>query len=60
YFQNVVAHYCVIIEGWPDTITFENLSSASSSLSQLEVLLQKWEMGSTHWKKLSDDKFTEL
>ncbi|KAI6100913.1 hypothetical protein EDD16DRAFT_1463800, partial [Pisolithus croceorrhizus] len=60
YFQNVVARYHVAIEGWPDTVVFANLSSASSSLSQLEVLLQKWEMGSTHWKKLSDDEFREL
>ncbi|KAI6113578.1 hypothetical protein EDD16DRAFT_1521187 [Pisolithus croceorrhizus] len=46
--------------GWLDTVIFANLSSASSSLLQLEVLLWKWEMGSIHWKKLSDDKFREL
>ncbi|KAI5989961.1 hypothetical protein EDD15DRAFT_2198310 [Pisolithus albus] len=60
YFRNVVACYHIAIEGWPDTVVFANLSSTSSSLSQLEVLLRKWEMGSTYWKKLSDNKFREL
>ncbi|KAI6017229.1 hypothetical protein PISMIDRAFT_118286 [Pisolithus microcarpus 441] len=39
YFQNVITHYQVVIEGWPEMIPFTNLSSASSSLAQLEVLL---------------------
>ncbi|KAI5986623.1 hypothetical protein EDD15DRAFT_2373070 [Pisolithus albus] len=60
YFRNIIARYHVAIEGWPDTVVFANLSSTSSSLSQLEVLLRKWEMGSTYWKKLSDNEFREL
>jgi len=42
------------------TIPFANLSSASSSLSQLELLLRKWEMGATYWKELTDEEFEEL
>jgi len=48
------------VEGWPTTIPFANLSSASSSLSQLELLLRKWEMGATYWKELTDEEFEEL
>ncbi|KAI6026437.1 hypothetical protein BKA83DRAFT_4462843 [Pisolithus microcarpus] len=60
YFQNVVARYRVIIDGWPEAIPFANLSSMSSSLPQLEILLRKWEMGTTCWKALSDDEFKQL
>jgi len=35
YFRNIVTCYQVAVEGWPTTIPFANLSSASSSLSQL-------------------------
>ncbi|KIM58466.1 hypothetical protein SCLCIDRAFT_28011 [Scleroderma citrinum Foug A] len=47
-------------KGWPEAIPFANLSSASSSLSQLELLLQKWEMGMTYWKEISDEEVEEL
>ncbi|KAI6011956.1 hypothetical protein EDC04DRAFT_2905129 [Pisolithus marmoratus] len=60
YFRNIVACYWVVIEGWPETIPFVNLSSASSSLMQLEALLQKWEMGTTYWKVLSNDELNQL
>jgi len=50
YFRNVVSHYHVVIEGWPNGIPFTNLSTISSSLTQLETLLRKWEMGITYWK----------
>ncbi|KIK21244.1 hypothetical protein PISMIDRAFT_35721, partial [Pisolithus microcarpus 441] len=60
YFRNVVARYRVIIDGWPEAIPFANLSSMSSSLPQLEILLRKWEMGTTYWKALSDDEFEQL
>ncbi|KAI6029378.1 hypothetical protein BKA83DRAFT_4489339 [Pisolithus microcarpus] len=38
YFRNVITRYQVVIEGWPETIPFANLSSTSSSLAQLEAL----------------------
>ncbi|KIK21689.1 hypothetical protein PISMIDRAFT_31748, partial [Pisolithus microcarpus 441] len=60
YFRNVVTRYQVVIEGWPEMIPFANLSSASSSLAQLEVLLRKWELGATYWKALSDDELNQL
>ncbi|KAI5994435.1 hypothetical protein EDD15DRAFT_2165994 [Pisolithus albus] len=60
YFRNVVTRYQVVIEGWPERIPFANLSSASSSLVQLEVLLRKWQLGATYWKTLSDDELTQL
>ena len=60
YFQNIVTPYQVVIEGWPSTVPFMNLSKASSSFSQLEMLLRKWEMGSTHWKELSQEEYESL
>ncbi|KAI6033556.1 hypothetical protein BKA83DRAFT_4121013 [Pisolithus microcarpus] len=53
YFQNVVTRYQVVIEGWPEMIPFANLSSASSSLAQLEL-------GATYWKALLDDELNQL
>ncbi|KAI6002901.1 hypothetical protein EDD15DRAFT_2157242 [Pisolithus albus] len=60
YFRNVVARYHVIIDGWPESVPFANLSSLSSSLPRLEVLLRKWEMGTTYWRALSDEEFEQL
>ncbi|KAG9313578.1 hypothetical protein JVU11DRAFT_5908 [Chiua virens] len=39
YFWNVVFRHKVIIEAWPSSIPFVNLSKASSALAQLEMLL---------------------
>ena len=60
YFRNVVSRLHVIIEGWPEDIPFANLSTVSSSTSQLELLQRKWEMGETHWKEISEDQLEEL
>ncbi|KAI6038053.1 hypothetical protein EDC04DRAFT_2550303, partial [Pisolithus marmoratus] len=43
YFWNIVSCYHVVVEGWLKIIPFMNLSSASSSLSVLKMLRQKWE-----------------
>lgn len=60
YFRNVVSRLHVIIEGWPEDIPFANLSTVSSSMSQLELLQRKWEMGETRWKEISEDQLEEL
>lgn len=60
YFRNVVQRYLVAIEGWPDFVTFANLSTVSSSLPHLEMLRRKWELGTTYWKKLTSEEFKEL
>ena len=60
YFRNIVSRYRVAIEGWPSTIPFANLSDCSSSMPQLEMLQQKWEMDSTYWRKLTDEEFEVL
>ena len=49
-------HYKVVIEGWPDSIPFKNLSDASSSLRELEMLLQRWHTGKTFWKELTPEE----
>ncbi|KIL64910.1 hypothetical protein M378DRAFT_38922, partial [Amanita muscaria Koide BX008] len=53
YWIKVVARYNVMIEGWPTTVPFKNLSTASSPLVELNVLLQRWQDGTTYWKQLT-------
>ncbi|KAG1886378.1 uncharacterized protein F5891DRAFT_1201046 [Suillus fuscotomentosus] len=60
YFRNVVQHYQVAIESWPDNITFTNLSQASSARPDLEMLYSKWESKQIKWKVLADEEFEEL
>ncbi|KIK14559.1 hypothetical protein PISMIDRAFT_116809, partial [Pisolithus microcarpus 441] len=60
YFWNIVLHYHIVVEGWLMTIPFVNLSSASSSLSVLEMLMWKWELGSIYWKTLMDGEYNKL
>ncbi|KAG1720619.1 uncharacterized protein EDB91DRAFT_1064769, partial [Suillus paluster] len=60
YFWNVIQHYQVVIEGWPKNIPFANLSKVSSALPELEMLLRKWELGTTHWKVLTDEDFKKI
>ncbi|KAI6097242.1 hypothetical protein F5141DRAFT_1011424 [Pisolithus sp. B1] len=57
YFHNVITHYLVAIEGWPDHIPFTNLSAVSSALPDLEMLLRMWESGSTFWKLLNNQDY---
>jgi hypothetical protein len=60
YWCNVVMRYHVIIEGWPESIPFCNLSDTLSPLDSLEKLLWRWQNGRTFWKKLTDDEFRKI
>jgi hypothetical protein len=60
YWQNIVRRYQVMMEGWPETIPFHNLSKTSNSLANLKMLLQKWQCGKTYWKKLTAAELKEL
>ncbi|KAG2136554.1 uncharacterized protein EDB93DRAFT_1253850 [Suillus bovinus] len=60
YWQNIVQHYLVVIEGWPENIPFVNLSTVSSALPDLEMLLDKWETREIHWKHLDEDEYKKL
>jgi hypothetical protein len=60
YWRNIVRRYQVMIEGWPETIPFRNLSETSNSLANLETLLRKWQCGKTYWKKLTAAELKEL
>jgi hypothetical protein len=60
YFLNVVQHYQVTIEGWPDNMPFANLGQVLSARSDLEKLYSRWESKETKWKVLTDDEFQEL
>jgi len=51
-----VRHYRVIIEGWPNSISFKNLSKASTSLHELKMLLQYCDTGKTFWKELTAEE----
>ena len=60
YWQKVVARYHVIIEGWPASIPFKNLSAASSPLAELNMLLLSWQDGTTYWKQLTSTEAEKL
>ncbi|KAG1795025.1 uncharacterized protein HD556DRAFT_1473186 [Suillus plorans] len=60
YWWNIVQHYLVVIEGWPQNVPFVNLSTVSSALPDLEMLLDKWETGEIHWKHLDEDEYEKL
>jgi len=50
----------VIIEGWPANIPFRNLSEASNSLAELEILLQKWRCGKVYWREVTEIELQDL
>ncbi|KAG1871413.1 hypothetical protein F4604DRAFT_1521198, partial [Suillus subluteus] len=60
YFHNVVQHYQVIIKGWPTNIPFTNLSKVSSTLPDLDMLLQKWWSNAIKWRQVNDEEFQQL
>jgi hypothetical protein len=60
YWKRVVHKYSIIIEGWPSSIPFKNLSKASSALGELESLLERWRTGDTYWRKLTEDELANL
>jgi hypothetical protein len=60
YWVKVVARYHVMINGWPATIPFKNLSIASSPLADVSTLLQSWQEGKTSWKLLTPAEAKKL
>ncbi|KAG1793274.1 uncharacterized protein HD556DRAFT_1443705 [Suillus plorans] len=60
YWRNTVQRYNVVCEGWPSTIPFKNLSEASSALSELRMLLNKWESGAIKWRYLEEEEYERL
>ncbi|KAG2140766.1 hypothetical protein BD769DRAFT_1336179, partial [Suillus cothurnatus] len=60
YFQNIVQRYQVMVEGWPDSVPFVNLSQASSALPELDRLFRSWKLGATCWKTLTDEEFEKI
>ncbi|KAG1808793.1 hypothetical protein EV424DRAFT_1543310 [Suillus variegatus] len=49
-----------MIDRWPENVLFANLSKISSALPELEMLLWKWELGTTCWKTLTDKDFEKI
>lgn len=60
YWWSVVQRYLVVIEGWPDNIPFINLSNVSSALPDLQMLLDKWEVGEIYWRHLEESEYKKL
>lgn len=60
YWRNIVQRYLVICDGWPDEIPFDNLSKASSGVTNLEMLLRKWKSGDIYWRSLETEEFQQL
>jgi hypothetical protein len=49
-----------MVEGWPDSVPFVNLSQASSALPELDRLFWSWKSGATCWKTLMDEEFEKI
>ncbi|KAG1725909.1 hypothetical protein EDB19DRAFT_1833612 [Suillus lakei] len=60
FFRNIVKRYSVVIEGWPEQIPFVNLSTASSSLTDLKMLLRKWRSGLISWKHITPEQLEDM
>ncbi|KAG0698744.1 hypothetical protein DFH29DRAFT_877813 [Suillus ampliporus] len=60
YWHNIVKRYSVVIKGWPEKIPFVNLSTVSSSLTELEMLLRKWQSGAIYWKCLTPEELEDM
>jgi hypothetical protein len=60
YWHNIVQCYRVVCEGWPAHIPFKNLSEASSSLPELDMLLDMWKTKLIHWRLLDEAEYQQL
>ena len=60
YHRKVVQRYQVILKGWPQTLPFKSPRKCSSSIQELEDLLQCLRDKRTYWKQLTDDELTAL
>jgi hypothetical protein len=60
YWRNIVQHYHVICEGWPAQIPFKNLSEASTSLPELQMLHKMWKDKLICWRLLDEDEYQRL
>ncbi|KAG1884472.1 hypothetical protein F4604DRAFT_1878775 [Suillus subluteus] len=60
YWRNVVQRYRVICEGWPTHIPFKNLSEASTSLPELQMLHDMWKNKLISWRLLDEDEYQRL
>ncbi|KAG2100408.1 uncharacterized protein F5147DRAFT_747135 [Suillus discolor] len=60
YWRNIVQRYHVICEGWPAHIPFKNLSEASTSLPELQMLHDMWKNKLISWRLLDEDEYQQL
>lgn len=60
YWRNIVQRYHVICEGWPAHIPFKNLSEASTSLPELQMLHKMWKDKLIFWRLLDEDEYQRL
>ncbi|KIK35796.1 hypothetical protein CY34DRAFT_26524 [Suillus luteus UH-Slu-Lm8-n1] len=60
YWHNIVQCYHVICEGWPTHIPFKNLSEASTSLPELQMLHKMWKDKLIFWRLLDEDEYQWL
>ena len=60
YHEKIVQHHHVMLMGWPQNILFKNLGECSSSLQELQSLLEKLLNGQMYWKTITEDELNEL
>lgn len=52
--------YQVILDGWPEDISFSNLSKSSNTLTNLDRLLQHLQDRKIYWRKITHEELQEL
>ncbi|TFY74454.1 hypothetical protein EWM64_g9558 [Hericium alpestre] len=59
YEQEIVIGYRVAIEGWPDNVLFKDLSKQTLRLKLLKNLVQRWKLGLTGFRQLTEAEVLE-
>ncbi|KDQ59630.1 hypothetical protein JAAARDRAFT_56629 [Jaapia argillacea MUCL 33604] len=60
YWWDIVTKYRVVVDGWPNSIPFGNLSDVVKTLHEYESLTRKWQKGKIFFKTLSEQEFAEM
>ncbi|KAF8333828.1 hypothetical protein F5887DRAFT_829360, partial [Amanita rubescens] len=60
YWRNVVKHYLVKIEGWPEATSIEGFNIASYPIDDLTSMLCKWRAGAIFWRALDRAELKDL
>lgn len=60
FFEDVVTHYQVKIEGWPEHIPFGDLSEVVTNIHNIKTVQQTWLTGKTKFHVLKEGEYQIL